>query len=302
MPSASMTPLKPTRSLIVRWGVSWSMIATSPLLTSRSTRHVERPLLDSATPRLVATRLLPTPPLVEKTVMTLPRGASASAWATAAAWATSAATSARAVLRGGLGLVHQGLPDGVGHAARSLHRRGDAGQVAGGDDLAHAAAQRQRERVAVDVVAEQDHAEVGAVHPRPLGQLGRRVARHGGPDHDGELVGGGADVLVETLEVGEGHRPVQHRLEDRPLGAVGLEDGGHGCTTPEELGEDRRPGWPRGRSPTFESSVRSAKLSSALRSAWIRRSASSWVTAMVRIVRATSSVRRPVLVLDRCAR
>ena len=96
IPSASMTPLKPTRSLIVRCGVSCSMIATSPLLTSRSTRHTERPAAARQTPRLVATRLLPTPPLVENTVRTLPRGASASAWATAAAWAISAAAWARA--------------------------------------------------------------------------------------------------------------------------------------------------------------------------------------------------------------
>ena len=48
----------------------------------------------------------------------------------------------------------------------------------------------------------------------------------------------GPDVLVEALEVGEGRGAVQHRLEDAALRGVGLEDGGHGCDAPEELGED----------------------------------------------------------------
>ena len=52
-----------------RIGVSCSMMAMSPLLTSRSTTHTDLPESASVTAMLAASRLLPTPPLVEKTVM-----------------------------------------------------------------------------------------------------------------------------------------------------------------------------------------------------------------------------------------
>ena len=83
-------------------------------------------------------------------MMTLPRGASASAWASAAACGDLGGDLGARRLRRGLRLVHHGLADGAGDAARALDGGGDAGQVARGDDLAHAAAQGQREGVAVD--------------------------------------------------------------------------------------------------------------------------------------------------------
>ena len=103
-----------TASAIVRAGNSWRVIATSPKARSRSTRQtVWSPLSVSASARLTASVVLPTPPLGEKTVIRRAAGALGRA-------------GRRAVQR---------LPDLVG----AVDGRAEPGQVALVDDLAHAA-------------------------------------------------------------------------------------------------------------------------------------------------------------------
>ena len=64
-----------TASAMVCAGKSCSAMATSPKARSRSTRHTSRrPLSASAAAMLVASVVLPQPPLAEKTVMMRPRG------------------------------------------------------------------------------------------------------------------------------------------------------------------------------------------------------------------------------------
>ena len=90
-------------------GKSWRVIATSPKARSKSTRHTWRaPLSVSASARLTATVVFPTPPLGEKIEITWPLWRVASgprrAWenwwaretAPATRWRSSIATTSRA--------------------------------------------------------------------------------------------------------------------------------------------------------------------------------------------------------------
>ena len=281
MPSSSMTPLKPTRSLIVRCGRELQHdrdVAAVDVEVDQA--HAVTAVREARRPMLVATRLLPTPPLVEKTVRTLPCGrlglglrarrrlgglAAALARRSAAAWASPM----------------QGLADGVGDAAGPLDGGGDAGQVACAATTSRMPLRSASESaVAVDVVAEQDHAEVGAVDPRPLGELGGRLARRRtGRSRRRTRAGRAWMCSSRPSRSPKAAEPCSIAWRIAALGGVGLEDRRSRLHASEELGQDvaerRRPA----RRATLDSSVSSAKLSSAVRSAWISFSASSWVDA-----------------------
>ena len=188
MASTSISPWNAVRSLSERIGVSCSMIAMSPLLTSRSTRHTELPASARVTAMLAASRLLPTPPLVEKTVTSWPVGRSASSRAASAcAWASDrAADGCR--LRRRLALVLHRLGDGGRHRARRGDGSREAGEVLRLDDLAHAAAQGGRQGVGVHGLPQQDHAEVRLVDAGPLGEHRGLLHVHGRADDDRELL------------------------------------------------------------------------------------------------------------------
>ena len=144
MPSASISPLKPTRSLMVRCGVSWSMIATSPLLTSRSTRQIERPLAARATPEVGGDQALADAALGGEDRDHLAARCVGLGLGDSRGLRDLGATSARAVCAAAWTSSIRVWPMALATLRARGDGRGDAGEVARRDDLAHAAAQRQR--------------------------------------------------------------------------------------------------------------------------------------------------------------